>query len=658
MFKYLERIFYLQYFKKLKFLIALLSLSNFSFAQFDSIPYLKSEMIMEGSLPLKFNGAWLYHNGDNLEWAKTTIDESGWQKIAPQNLRAEAMPDSLWQGYGWWRLSFRADSTIHKQISRLVFDTWGSAEVYLDGQKILNYGNFSKNAITEKNHVANYAADKKIVLKPALIHTLAIRFSNHQAKKNEVLLKKFSNYLGFNIAFANEQRGSFSDSRFANSFALLSVIASLLLLLLLLHLLLYFKFKKENSNLIISFITFLFLIAIFSAHILLFLPLTGFWNAVISNLINSTSFATGMALIPYALTLLFRIKKYDWVKHILWLLIIRTLNYYYEIIPTILFDSFVILGVILITTFLMIKALKYKTSGVHYVTVGAIGTSIFLLINRFQSAGIINLSTQFNYLDIILLYICFPLGIYIYNTNQFGRLFNSMELEVVNRTHELNVSIENLKNTQTLLAARNAENELLLKEIHHRVKNNLEIVSSLLALQSAKMDDPNMQEAMLASQNRVQSMGILHQKLYQSEQLAFIEMKNYFQNLCENILDSYNEAERIKVEIDMKEVDLDIDTAVPLGLIVNELFTNALKYAFPDGKKGIIKLSLESMSDGNLNLKVSDDGIGKMLNVTPKGTGFGTQLVDLLTKQIGGKLLQEINGGTMISINFKRQMAT
>jgi two-component system, sensor histidine kinase PdtaS len=222
------------------------------------------------------------------------------------------------------------------------------------------------------------------------------------------------------------------------------------------------------------------------------------------------------------------------------------------------------------------------------------------------------------------------------------------------KLESLNLNLET-KNTQ--LDKKNAENELLLKEIHHRVKNNLEVVSSLLALQSAKMDDPDMQAAMLASQNRVQSMGILHQKLYQSEHLAFIEMKNYFQNLSENILDSYNETDRIKVEIEMKEVDLDIDTAVPLGLIVNELLTNSLKYAFPVGTKGIIKLSLESLENGDFNLKVSDNGIGKILNAKAKGTGFGTQLVDLLTRQIDGKLVQEVSNGTMISINFKRQMA-
>lgn len=222
---------------------------------------------------------------------------------------------------------------------------------------------------------------------------------------------------------------------------------------------------------------------------------------------------------------------------------------------------------------------------------------------------------------------------------------------------QLQVLNSNLETTNIKLDKRNAENELLLKEIHHRVKNNLEVVSSLLALQSAKIEDPEIQDAMLASQNRVQSMGILHQKLYQSEHLAFIEMKNYFQNLCENILDSYNETDRINVNIDMNEIELDVDTAVPVGLIVNELLTNSLKYAFPNGKKGSIKLSLENLDKDNLSLKISDNGIGKSLDTKAKGTGFGTQLVDLLTRQINGKLEQDVKNGTVISINFKRQKA-
>lgn len=222
------------------------------------------------------------------------------------------------------------------------------------------------------------------------------------------------------------------------------------------------------------------------------------------------------------------------------------------------------------------------------------------------------------------------------------------------KLQELN---QNLETSNAQLDKRNAENELLLKEIHHRVKNNLEVVSSLLALQSAKIDDPEVQDAMLASQNRVQSMGILHQKLYQSEHLAFIEMKTYFKNLCENILDSYNETDRIKVDIDMKEIEMDVDTAMPVGLIVNELLTNSLKYAFPDGKKGEIKLALENTQEDMYQLTVKDNGIGKQASESGKGTGFGTQLVDLLTRQIDGVFKESNESGTVISIAFKLQKA-
>ncbi len=202
-----------------------------------------------------------------------------------------------------------------------------------------------------------------------------------------------------------------------------------------------------------------------------------------------------------------------------------------------------------------------------------------------------------------------------------------------------------------LLAARNAENELLLKEIHHRVKNNLEVVSSLLALQSAQVSDPNTKEAMQESQNRVQSIGIVHQKLYQGKHLGAIEMKDYFLNLSESVLDSFGAEERVKIELAMEKIDVDIDTAVPLGLIVNELLTNSLKYAFPQGQNGNVRIKLEKHSDGILHLEVSDNGIGKQ-NII-HGSGFGGQLVSLLTRQLSGNMREEINNGTATIFEFK-----
>jgi two-component system, sensor histidine kinase PdtaS len=212
-----------------------------------------------------------------------------------------------------------------------------------------------------------------------------------------------------------------------------------------------------------------------------------------------------------------------------------------------------------------------------------------------------------------------------------------------------------LETKNTLLDKRNAENELLLKEIHHRVKNNLEVVSSLLELQSAQIDNPAVASAMLASQNRVHSMGIIHQKLYQGEHLAAIEMRDYFINLGENIVSSFNAEGRIKVECNMPQLVLDVDTAISIGLITNELLTNSLKYAFTEKENGNINISLnEEDREGGLILKVSDDGIGKVPDQKAKGTGFGTQLISLLTRQLDGRLIYEINNGTTVLLYFKK----
>lgn len=206
-----------------------------------------------------------------------------------------------------------------------------------------------------------------------------------------------------------------------------------------------------------------------------------------------------------------------------------------------------------------------------------------------------------------------------------------------------------------LLAAKNAENELLLKEIHHRVKNNLEVVSSLLALQSAQIDDQGIKDAMQEGQNRVQSIGIVHQKLYQGKNLGAIEMKDYFLNLSESILDSFGAEDRVSIECAMDQLDVDIDTAVPLGLIVNELLTNTLKYAFPDGQYGKVQIKLNKTLEGILHLEVSDDGVGK--RGLTQGTGFGTQLVSLLTRQLSGSMREEVNNGTTIYFDFNLKKA-
>lgn len=214
-----------------------------------------------------------------------------------------------------------------------------------------------------------------------------------------------------------------------------------------------------------------------------------------------------------------------------------------------------------------------------------------------------------------------------------------------------------LENVNQELNTKNQQNELLLKEIHHRVKNNLELVKSLIALQSAQLEDSDTKDAMIASQNRVQSMGIIHQKLYQGDNLGSIEMKDYFLNLGEGILDTFNADEKVKIEYAMDNLELDVDTAVPIGLIVNELLTNALKYAFPENLKGNISISLSKSNPETLTLKVVDNGIGKITGLSPKGTGFGSQLIKLLTQQLNGEMTEENQNGTSVLFHFKLNTA-
>ncbi len=212
------------------------------------------------------------------------------------------------------------------------------------------------------------------------------------------------------------------------------------------------------------------------------------------------------------------------------------------------------------------------------------------------------------------------------------------------------------KKYSEILEKQNREKEFLLKEIHHRVKNNLEIISSLLSLQTAQIEDGILQDIMVESQNRVHCMGMIHQNLYVGENIAAIEMKNYFVNLGNYIINTFGASGRIKINCEMKSLDLDIDRAIPIGLIVNELLTNSLKYAFPNQQGGEISIVLEEKGD-HLYLKVADNGIG--MNLSPKinGTGFGSKLIGLLCRQLEGNMILIQEGGTQITFEFQIQHA-
>jgi two-component sensor histidine kinase len=220
---------------------------------------------------------------------------------------------------------------------------------------------------------------------------------------------------------------------------------------------------------------------------------------------------------------------------------------------------------------------------------------------------------------------------------------------IYRRNQKINTLLQSLN---VDLTKKNQQNELLLKEIHHRIKNNLQTISSLLSLQSAHIEDPKIQGAVEQSQNRVRSIALIHQKLYQSENLAVVEMKGYLQVLGETIADTFGmDMGNVEIEYPNQPIELDIDTAIPIGLIANELLTNAFKYAFPDHRKGNIKVSLEQIGN-TIKFLVKDNGIGLKEQTGLSKPGFGSQLIQLLVLQIEGKMKTHHQEGWITEIEF------
>lgn len=200
------------------------------------------------------------------------------------------------------------------------------------------------------------------------------------------------------------------------------------------------------------------------------------------------------------------------------------------------------------------------------------------------------------------------------------------------------------------------EKEWLLKEIHHRVKNNLQTVISLLNSQSAYLENDMALSAIKNSQHRIHSMSLIHQKLYNSENISTINMPNYIKELVEYLRDSFSLGQRIRFEVKIDPLELDVAHAVPLGLILNEAITNSIKYAFPEDRTGMIYITLETIAENQYLLTISDNGIGFDLNLNnKKANSFGMSLIKGLTDDLDGKLTMENNNGTILKIEFSQE---
>jgi two-component sensor histidine kinase len=230
--------------------------------------------------------------------------------------------------------------------------------------------------------------------------------------------------------------------------------------------------------------------------------------------------------------------------------------------------------------------------------------------------------------------------------------YTQQDIDTVVQFADMAWDVAEVKRAEDRLKSSLREKEVLLKEVHHRVKNNLQVISSLLNLQSARITDPAIRAAFFASQTRVRSMALIHEKLYRSEDLAGIDFGDYLRTVTHDLVGSYSIA-NVTVEMETETVHLPVDTAIPCGLIVNELISNALKHAFPAGTEGKLYVKARRLSQSEVEMIVEDTGCGM-----PAGTdirsisSMGMTLVSSLTDQIGGTVALTVPQGTRIAIRF------
>jgi two-component sensor histidine kinase len=227
-------------------------------------------------------------------------------------------------------------------------------------------------------------------------------------------------------------------------------------------------------------------------------------------------------------------------------------------------------------------------------------------------------------------------------------------------TVEMRRSLGALTEARDALQGAVDEKEALIKEVHHRVKNNLQVMISLLSLQSAQVSDARSAGALQDAAERIRTMALVHEHLYGSRDLARVDLAEFLRELTSGLLGVFGRREGLAVEVRADDVRLGVDAAIPMGLITSELVTNALKYAFPDGRAGrvIVAVAAEPAAEGTraITLSVSDDGVGLPADLDPEKTPtLGLRLVYILAKQLGGTVQLDREGGARFAVRFRER---
>jgi PAS domain S-box-containing protein len=246
-------------------------------------------------------------------------------------------------------------------------------------------------------------------------------------------------------------------------------------------------------------------------------------------------------------------------------------------------------------------------------------------------------------------------GVLVVQTYREGVRYGEEEKEILQFVSDQVAMAVHRKKIEDQIKASLLEKDVLIKEVHHRVKNNMQVISSLLSLQSRRIQDPDVLEMFRESQRRIRSMALIHERLYQSSDLSRIEFSQYLRNLATHLFHSYQvSSDRVRLRLDAEEVFININTAIPCGLIVNELISNSLKHGFPEGRTGEVAVELHRVVGDGYMVRVRDDGVGFPQGLDYRRTEtLGMQIVNTLVGQIEGRLdLENSHSGSAFKLEF------